>query len=266
MKRKDRKQNKCHNVYSYDLHIPNINDIYQDDKHPTCKLWKVINLIQPDLAMIQCIECAKTRRVTRFDLRGNFKHLPTYNKLPRYRLTSANIICLATMRKCSNHTVEDVIVHIPVSINGQPRFTNVDAWFCKQCQKFYMFHSTYDKIEGAPICSVIDLRTGMTIHKSSDYYISDGDSQTLLTYLGYSVNREKHLFKEQRHELLFDIINKKQMTKAEIISLLQFFIRRNYNNPYMSSAVDEWETDLEYVKTIEPCVAKYIDASSITLQ
>lgn len=84
--------------------------------------------------------------------------------------------------------------------------------------------------------------------------------------LGYNVDQRNGLSAQERHDILAQIVAKHQIAKNEIISLLQYYIRRNENNDNMWLAVEKWEKDLEFMKRFRVQDCDMVDVDRIRIK
>lgn len=132
---------------------------------------------------------------------------------------------------------------------------------------YYILYSTYDSISGIPICDVKDFRTGKIISCARDYEnVIVSDYETMLHKLGYNVSQKEGLSSQERHDILAQIVRKRQISKNEIISLLQYYIRRNENNDNMVLAVEKWSEDLVFIKQFKVQSGESIDVERIRIR
>lgn len=88
----------------------------------------------------------------------------------------------------------------------------------------------------------------------------------MLHKLGYNVSQKEGLSSQERHDILAQIVRKRQISKNEIISLLQYYIRRNENNDNMVLAVEKWSEDLVFIKQFKVQSGESIDVERIRIR
>lgn len=277
MGRKSRQQSK--KVPYISPHPVRVGEIYIGSGHHRCgnRYWMISSLPKGDKVDIRCTACRKERTVclsaiaNDFKLysRPNTKNRNSLNGVSAFKLNPHSLIGLYSTRSCSNnsHKIKDVIARIPVKVNGKPQIIDVDAWYCETCKIYYILHSTYDGINGIPICDVKDFRTGKIISSATDYdNVVTSNYETMLHKLGYNVNQQENLSSQERQKILAQIVQKRQISKNEIISLLQYYIRRNENNGNMIFAVEKWEQDLIFMKRFRMQSSEVIDVDQIRIK
>ena len=66
---------------------------------------------------------------------------------------------------------------------------------------------------------------------------------------GYNVNQAEGLTGTRRKRILAVLIDKKIMSRSEIISYLDFFICQRQSNPKFELAISKWEDDRDFVES-----------------
>lgn len=165
-------------------------------------------------------------------------------------------IVVSNINKCSNHNhkIEDVNCELPVIMsNGEIIQKIVPVIHCNTCRKYVMLKSTYNNLNGIPICVIID-ETCSGSFTENDFYYGDGSGSKLNQY-GYNVNCVDKLSIEQRHTILKTLLLAKYITKGEIYSILDTNIKRgsnrNESRRNWSKAVEKWQSDKKYVENID---------------
>ena len=77
------------------------------------------------------------------------------------------------------------------------------------------------------------------------------DEPILMQY-GYTVNAVDDLSASRRQKILAVLIDNGFVSKSHIISLLDFFIAQRSGIERMSSAVDKWTANREFVEEYNP--------------
>ena len=255
-------------------HSVYVGEVYKGSMHFSCKneYWMIASLPKGDMVDIRCTKCNKVRTVYLSAIANDFKHITEEDNIEKFtrRTLKANcLIGLKSTHSCSieSHKIKDVLARIPIKVNGKPMVTTVDAWYCETCNIYYILHSTYDSISGIPICDVKDFRTGKIISCARDYVnVIASDYETMLHKLGYNVSQKDGLSSQERHDILAQIVTKRQISKNEIISLLQYYIRRNENNDNMWLAVEKWEQDLAFMKRFKVQDCDTVDVDRIRIK
>ena len=75
--------------------------------------------------------------------------------------------------------------------------------------------------------------------------------ESILMQYGYNVSQTVGLSARQRQKILAVMIDNKVLSKSEIISYLDFFIRQHGSRNNMGIAISKWEDDREFVRTLQ---------------
>lgn len=148
----------------------------------------------------------------------------------------------------ANHELEniDAVLRI-VGLDCEVKTVKVPAGYCRQCNVYFIMESTYQnlKLRGTPLCRVSDEKTYLTSELVNGMRLSQ---KSILMEYGYNVSQGEDLSSSRRHKILAVLLDNKVLSKAEIISYLDFFIRqRQYQSRY-EIAVCKWEQDREFVE------------------
>lgn len=147
------------------------------------------------------------------------------------------------------HDIEDITASVKV-MNGKGEVDTVliPAFYCSSCEQFYILEPDFRKLKvrGTPICKVVDIETYEGI-KTGKIELND---ESLLFSLGYNVNAKEGLPSIYRQRLLRTILKEKVMTKAAILSHLDYLIRRSSGTDRLDEARSKWEDDRRYVSRL----------------
>lgn len=164
----------------------------------------------------------------------------------------------STVFRCRNkgHVLKDVRATFKtITKKGIIATIEIPAGYCPQCNMYFILESTYHRIKqcGIPICRMIDEKKYITngIYNSANY--SNFAQESVLMQFGYTVSQVEDLQMIQRRALLATIVDYNVLTKNEVVSYLDYFIkyRKNQKNPDGSLkyglAIDKWKNDREFI-------------------
>lgn len=149
----------------------------------------------------------------------------------------------------NKHSIDSVTAKTTNIKNGQP--IDVNVFYCKSCRKYFI---NYEALQGY---------ISRGIHPALQYVFSEvddgklNDASELMMY-GYNV-REGDLTQFERRRILEWIIDYGLMTKAEIISNLQFKVGYNGKKPGNERAKQKWLDDIQFV-------SRYVNGNSKTIK
>lgn len=169
-------------------------------------------------------------------------------KLPQ--IGFRDFVVRSNVFKCMNasHTLENIeaAVHI-IDNNNKERLVRINAGYCANCNVFFIMESTYNnlRIRGIPICRVSDEKTYRKGLYSNGMLLAQ---ESILWEYGYTVGQREELSVSRRQKILAVLIDKKIVSKGEIISYINFFINQRKNQDRFKVAISKWEADREFVE------------------
>ena len=147
-----------------------------------------------------------------------------------------------------SHQIQNVDVEVKVSLNnGEDKLFQISAGYCRQCNVYFIMESTYQELKrkGIILCRVTDSKT---YAKGGFMNGSKLAQESILMQYGYNVSQTVGLSARQRQKILAVMIDNKVLSKSEIISYLDFFIRQHGSRNNMGIAISKWEDDREFVE------------------
>lgn len=152
--------------------------------------------------------------------------------------------------KCTHnkHTIDNVDAKITIVLDsGKKQQIKITAGYCRQCKVYFIMESTYQKLKhmGFILCRVTDEKV---YHKSGFMNGAKLAQESILMQYGYNVSQLSGLSATRRQKILAVIIDNKVLSKSEIISYLDFFIRQRSNRSNMAIAISKWQDDREFVE------------------
>ena len=190
----------------------------------------------------------------------------------RYTAPSSKTIAVSefltrvTLNKCSGegHIIEDIQVAVKVLHKDYSVTVEiVPALFCRTCHKYYLLESIYQELKatGILLCNVVE-QSYWSSSKKNEFFITNQES--LLHKMGYNVSANNSLLMSERHAILRAALDNGLLTKAEILSHLDYLIRRSRNQTALSAAVEKWKDDREYVRGLSKnATGVYYEAKKI---
>lgn len=159
--------------------------------------------------------------------------------------------------KKNNHTIESV-TGILLGKNGETIKLNTN--YCPQCRKCFISYNEYTNYRqryGA-LLGNIKIANGSFVTSDTDLA-----EESILHICGYSVSQTDNLSKTERHAVLQYLIDSKVSSKPEIISYLEFFIRRNGKRQNLEEAVRRWKEDINWVRDYQINRQRHYEIASI---
>jgi len=194
------------------------------------------------------------------ELEENYRRLlEQANENPRHEkdrtIEIQDFVIRRDVFKCihKEHRLKELIGIVKViGFDDVERHVEVAAGYCYECNLFYIFNSSYKKMlrMGIPLCKIRDGKNYDTENmKAGDMNLAD---ESILMQYGYTVNAVDDLSASRRQKILAVLIDNGFVSKSHIISLLDFFIAQRSGIERMSSAVDKWTADREFVEEYNP--------------
>ena len=147
-----------------------------------------------------------------------------------------------------NHVLQniDAVVTL-IDTYGNLKEMNVPAGYCASCNMYFIMESNYQylKLRGTPVCRMSDEKSYL-----SDKMYVDGmrlAQESILMQYGYNVSKNSNLTGASRRRLLEILVDNKVLTRSEIISYLDFFIKQRKGMKKYEEAIDKWESDRKFI-------------------
>ena len=152
--------------------------------------------------------------------------------------------------KCTHdkHKIDNVVAEIYIDEDGKRHLEKISAGYCPQCNIYFIMESTYENLKrrGIILCRISDRKNYMKmIYSANGLKLA---KESILMQYGYNVSQIKGLSKLRRQKILAVIIDNDVLSKSEIISYLDFFIRQRSHMSNMETAISKWEEDEEFVE------------------
>lgn len=145
------------------------------------------------------------------------------------------------------HKLNDIIAVIDIiDNNGKKKSEKVPAGYCPDCNMFFILESTFEdlKKKGIILCRVTDIKNiSKNIHMNGEKFAHE----SILMQYGYNVSQVNGLSSGSRRKILAAIIDNKVVSKSEIISYLDLFIKQRASMSNMQIALAKWKEDREFV-------------------
>lgn len=144
-----------------------------------------------------------------------------------------------------HHELEDLAGEIEViDKKGNIITYLIPIAYCKSCDVYYVLEDTYLELKknGVIRCEVLSYKEYANGDKSE---FGELNSVGPLRKWGYTVSQNAGYSEIQRQGILEDIIDYHIMSKDEVLSYLNFFMKLNYNNSDIALA--KWKEDRDYI-------------------
>ena len=127
-----------------------------------------------------------------------------------------------------------------------------------------MLDQDYERVlrHGTPICRTITIETFIQMKEGKIQY----NDESLLHSLGYNVNAQEGLTDRERQRILSIVIDEGAMSTAEVLSFLDYLIRRSQGRPLLDNARGKWNRDRRFVSQYRRRPSPSVDVQSITIR
>lgn len=148
----------------------------------------------------------------------------------------------------NKHIIQDIDAIVNIDDNGKRKSIKISAGYCPQCNTYFILESVYKSLKqkGIILCRISDFKTYSKSSNINDIQLAQ---ESLLMQYGYNVSQTEGLSETMRHKILAVIIDNHFMSKSEIISYLDFFIKQRESMYTMKKAISKWEIDREFVES-----------------
>ena len=144
-----------------------------------------------------------------------------------------------------HHAIEDLAGEIEIIDRKGTIVTHlVPIAYCKSCNVYYVLEDIYLdlKKKGVIRCEIMSYKKYRNPDKPEQGSLS---SFSPLWKWGYTVSQIVGYSQIQRQGILEDIVDYQIMSKDEVISYLNFFMKLNYNGSDI--ALSKWKEDRDYI-------------------
>lgn len=161
-----------------------------------------------------------------------------------------DFVVRTTVFKCmhKHHTIENIDAVVDIhEDDGKKHSVKITAGYCAQCNIYFIMDSVYQNLkrQGIILCRITDEKTYL---KGGFMNGAKLAQESILMQYGYNVSQMEGLSATRRQKILAVIIDNKVLSKNEIISYLDFFIRQHGRRSNMELAVAKWEDDRDFVE------------------
>lgn len=180
-------------------------------------------------------------------------------------IKKADVLIISDIRRCANknHTVKDVRAIIFTIINGHKQSQIIDTSFCFNCCRYTISESEFNRIKGKPICQIKWYDKKKNSLNNTDTW--DFNIQHSILYkLGYNVQKQSGLTPNMRRQILVNAIKSHKLSKGQICSYLEMFIKQKSGQSNMKDAVAKWRSDLQYIRNFKVDTNETIEVKSLT--
>lgn len=153
------------------------------------------------------------------------------------------------------HGIQDVKAAFSVRTkSGTVTEVTVSASYCEVCKLFFIMDSVWGFIrsKGRPLCKIVEYDTYRMDPYKYERGMGELKPESILSEFGYSVSAQKGLSAKRRHKILKNLIDREVLSRQEIISYLEGFIRLRKYDYKCRAAISKWKEDISFVSQYHP--------------
>ena len=178
-----------------------------------------------------------------------------------------NFLIITSTRRCASkgHDLQDINARIRIlTKTGKIMEVITPAIYCSSCKRYFLLEQDYERVlkYGTPICRTITIESYIKIRDGKLQY----NDESLLHSLGYNVNAQEGLTDRERQRILSIVIDEGAMHKSEVLSFLDYLIRRSTSNPRLENARGKWSRDRQFVSQYKRTPRQNVEVESITIR
>ena len=142
-----------------------------------------------------------------------------------------------------------------------PSSITIPVGYCPDCKLFFIMENVYQRIRHSaiPVCRTMDEKYYITDYRQNGIYretqYDNLAQESVLKQFGYSVNQADDIPPIQRKNILAAIVDYGILTKSEIVSYLEYFIRSRRTQKLRDgslkyrTAIDKWREDIDWINS-----------------
>lgn len=138
----------------------------------------------------------------------------------------------------------------------------IPATFCKDCIRYSISESVFCDLKGKPICKVKWRNRKHEEEYKKGVRIFD-NPHSFLYKLGYNVQKQSRLTPNMRRQILVNAIKSHKLSKGQVCSYLEMFIKQKNGQPNMQDAIAKWQSDLQHIRTLKVSTNETIEVRKL---
>lgn len=178
-----------------------------------------------------------------------------------------NFLVITSTKRCvsKGHYLQDINARIRVMTRkGKIIEIITPAIYCSTCRRHFILEEDYEAVlrYGAPLCRTVTIDSYIKMNTGKLQY----NDESLLHSLGYNVNAQEGLTDRDRQQILRVVIDEGVMGKTDVLSFLDYLIRRSKGSPRLDNAREKWTRDRQFVSQYKRNPVRNADVECITVR
>lgn len=189
----------------------------------------------------------------------------TNNSQPKLcNIGTKDVLIISDLRRCANktHRIKDVQAQIRTRYKGEIITEIIPATFCKDCIRYSISESVFCDLKGKPICKVKWRNRKHEEEYKKGVRIFD-NPHSFLYKLGYNVQKQSRLTPNMRRQILVNAIKSHKLSKGQVCSYLEMFIKQKNGQPNMQDAIAKWQSDLQHIRNLKVSTNETIEVRKL---
>lgn len=196
---------------------------------------------------------------------SNKKTILRYDSLPQVIVNFSDVLVRTKSMIChgENHYLRSYrgIVKLLTKEGSEIEY-EIYTCYCITCNQYFIFeHDFLEMLKiGTPLCTVLygNKNNDSITHKSFRY-----KSQSVLNAMGYTVDMNISLTKEERQKILATALENQLFSVADLLNFLHWLIKTRETQSKYNTAVSKWKDDLKFVENYKKNTRDKINITSI---
>ena len=162
-----------------------------------------------------------------------------------------------------SHNIENIVGIINIlNTKGEIEQQKVSAGYCNECKVYFIMQSTYQQLikKGILLCKIVDYKSFLAGDYRHGFNLA---KESILKQYGYNVSQRDGLSESDRQNNLSALIDTGIISKAEVISYLDFFIRQKSGLDNMILAVEKWKKARVFIENYKINNCKKVEIQTI---
>ncbi len=184
--------------------------------------------------------------------------------LEHRRITMKDLLVRSNGFYCNKkHNIKDYAGEVEViDRKGMVHSYLIPIAYCVSCDEYYILEETFEELKGKGIirCNILKYKQHIGLKKNINSF-GEWKDFSPLRMMGYTVSENAGYKELQRQAILEDILDYGLLTKDEVLSYLDFFVKMHGDRN--GGAVEKWKEDRKHIADYKLGSSKRISVGNI---